>query len=326
MIVGGTAGIGAALAQELAHKLPPSAHITIIGRNSDAAATIIASVRQQALNKWGKGNSTLSDIEFAQVDCGQVFEVKRFCERYIEQLKATGRHLDILILTAGKLSVKGRTPAAPGSRMDAKMAMHFYSRMLFIRQLWASFAPQAIVMSVLDGKHSDAHSKRIHWDDLGLTRPGHYGLRSAATHCQSMTDIMMQGFSSTRGPIGDDVQTLSLIHAYPGFVATGVLRRMDGPFWVRAALAGLANLFASSPETCAERLIEGMVQCQRSTLADSRAMKGTTAGTTGNSLIKWYNLDQAKTIPKEPVENKLVDQVQAHTWQIIDGESDVSNR
>lgn len=317
LVVGGTAGIGAALARKLAHELPPSAHITIIGRNSSAAATIIAAVRQQTSSASGKGIGTRADIEFAQVDCGRVADVKRFCEQYGEQLKAAGQHLDILILTAGKLSTRGRTPAAPGSKMDAKMALHFYSRMLFIRQLGTSFAPRAIVLSVLDGKHSDAHSKGIYWDDLGLAKPGHYGLSSAAIHCQAMTDIMLQGFTSARGSFGKNTQAVSLIHAYPGFVATGVLRRMDGPFWIRAALAGLSKLFASSPETCAKRLIDGMVQCHRPTLANV---------TPGNSLIRWYNLDQAKIIQKRPVEDKLVEQVQAHTWQTIDEEPETSSQ
>ncbi|KAJ9113985.1 hypothetical protein QFC22_005803 [Naganishia vaughanmartiniae] len=323
LIVGGTAGIGAALAQKLAHELPPSAHITFVGRNSSAAATIIASIRQQTSGASGRGTGPVAGIEFAQVDCGRMSDVKRFCEQYSGKLKASGRHLDILILTAGKLSMKGRTLAAPGSKIDAKMAMHFYSRMLFIRQLKTFFVPQSIVMSVLDGKHSDAHSKRIYWDDLGLAKPGHYGLRSAATHCQSMTDIMMQGFASARDPISDDAHAVSLIHAYPGFVATGVLRRMDGPLLVRLALAGLSKLFASSPETCAERLIEGMVQCHRSTLTNVHT-EGNTGETTGAGLIQWYNLDQTKIIPKQSVEQKLIEQVQAHTWQVVDAELEMS--
>ena len=41
LIVGGTAGIGAALAKKLALQLPSTAHITIAGRSRDAAAAVI---------------------------------------------------------------------------------------------------------------------------------------------------------------------------------------------------------------------------------------------------------------------------------------------
>lgn len=309
LVVGGTAGIGASLARKLAYQLPQSSEITIAGRNSDAAAEVIASIRQSGSNaSVGAPDQTLTGV-FEKVDCTRMNDVKRFCKQYSKHLADTGGKLDILILTPGIFSMKGRTPAAPTSSLDLKMALHYYSRMLIIRELKASLAPNAIVMSVLDGKRSNAHDKGIKWDDLALSEPGHYGLSAAAKHRMDMTDVMMQNFASS--PL--DGQAATFIHAYPGIVATGQFTNSKLPFYARVFL-GVLKWFAMSPSTCADRLIDGMVKCHRSTITDVSVNSQSGEG------AKWYNLDLDRIIRKVPVESAVVERVRAHTWKLVDGQ------
>jgi NAD(P)-dependent dehydrogenase (short-subunit alcohol dehydrogenase family) len=310
LVVGGTAGIGASLARRLASQLPPFSEITIAGRNSDAAAEVIASIRQRKSSATGDTGDQSSIAKFEKVDCARMSDVKRFCEQYSKHLFDTGRKLDILILTPGILSMQGWTAAAPKSTIDLKMALHYYARMLIVRELKATLAPEAIVMSVLDGKRSDAHDKAIKWDDLALSEPGHYGLIAAAKHCQAMTDVMMQHFASS--PL--DSRTTTFVHAYPGIVATGQFTNTGLPFYARLFL-GVLKWFAMSPEACADRLIDGMIKCHRSTIANVGQESQSGHGS------KWYNIGPDVVVDKVPVERAVVERVREHTWKILDEQS-----
>lgn len=311
LVVGGTAGIGASLARELASQLPPSSEITIAGRNSDAAAEVIASIRQCKSSASGDTGDQSSIAKFEKVDCARMSDVKRFCEQYSKHLSDTGRKLDILVLTPGILSMQGWTAAAPGSTIDLKMALHYYARMLIVRELKATLAPEAIVMSFLDGKRSDAHDKAIKWDDLALSKPGHYGLNAAAKHCTAMTDVMMQDFASS----SSDSQARTFVHAYPGIVSTGIFSNTGLPFYARFILGLLSKLFAISPETCADRLIDGMIKCHRSTIADVGQ------GSQSDRGAKWYNIGLDVVVDKVPVERAVVERVREHTWKMVDEQS-----
>ena len=225
-------------------------------------------------------------------------DVKRFCEQYRQQLEPEAS-LDILILTPGILSVNGWTPATLNSTIDHKLALHFYARMLIIRDLGPVLSKRAIVVSVLDGKNSNAHDKAIIWNDLALSQPGHYGLRSAMRHSIAMTDIMMQYFAFSAGAHA------TFIHAYPGFVATSTFHNPALPLFVRLGLRVLSSLMASSPAECADRLLEGMVDAHRSSLDSA-------------SGGRWNGLDRGTVVRKRPVNEKVSERVRAHTWQLVD--------
>lgn len=230
-------------------------------------------------------------------------DVKRFSTAYTASV--SGQELssiDLLVLTPGILSLNGRT-VTPPENIDRKMALHYYARMLLIRQLQPIFSDDAIVMSVLDGKSSNIHAKGFNLDNLDLSKPGSFGVPAAATHCQSMTDVMLESFATASGSSQSKKDQL-YIHAYPGLVATSITQGM--PFYAKPFVSGLFKFVAIQPDVCAENLLSGVVTI--------RARKS--EGRRGN-----WNLDEkGKVVEKKEAGEELRRKVEEHTWSLIDSQ------
>lgn len=303
LIVGGTAGIGAAIAHRLALSLGPASTITIAGRNASAAQRIIDAVQAEDSQNV-KGPAT---VNFAPVDCSKVSDVKRFCHDYRTRILHEPTHtLDLLILTPGILAMDGRQPASPGSTLDLKMTLHYYARMLIIRELGPCLSPRALIMSVLDGKNSDAHAQGIKWDDMELASPTNYGIARAAQHCLAFTDIQLEDFALAARARGD---RQSYVHAYPGFVSTGIFNTPRLPWYARWGAKGLSGVLAVTPDTCARRLIEGMAECKRRDLDDE-------------VVTGMWNVDEKGRIlqGKRRADEQLRERVRQHTWHAVDSQ------
>lgn len=285
LVVGGTAGIGAAIAINLAKNLPSSSRITIAGRNKSAADQIISA------------HSGNSHIDFRPINAFLMKDVKQFCADYTSSLqtpcddsKQSLNALDLLILTPGILSLSGRT-ITPPEKIDRKMALHYYSRALVIRELQSILSPSALIMSVLDGKTSDIHSKSIKWDDLDLAKPGSFGVPAAAAHCQAMNDGLMEAFSAQDDRV--------YVHAFPGLVNTDLGKGL--PFAARLFIP-VAKLFAYQPDDCAENMLTGAV-------AAAKEGKGR------------YNVDdKGRLVTKKEAGQELRGKVWDHTWHLVDSQ------
>ncbi len=101
VFAGGTSGIGEAAVLALAAHLPAdaAARIYIVGRNEAAAEAIIARCRQ---------SSPGSTFTFLQQDLRLLADVDRVCTR----IAASEDRLDLLFMTTGYLSVRGRNGKA----------------------------------------------------------------------------------------------------------------------------------------------------------------------------------------------------------------------
>lgn len=328
LIVGATSGIGRSIALNLA-KTYPESNITIAGRSVERGQEIVRLARESRVGGESVAQG-LGKIEFKQVDACVMDDVKRFVKEYREaELKATdGKkvpQVDILVLSQGIFTTQGRTPAHEGSQLDQKMALHYYSRMLFIDELLKPVAtpspspssatskdatpllsPSAIIMSVLDGKGSSATSKHINWSDLDLRGPNIYGLRSAAEHCMGMTDIQFQDLAKTQQA------SRTFVHAFPGFVATDIMNNSNMPGLLKMVSRGFLSLAATDPDVCASRMINGMFEAKRKD--ENPQVGGIHKG--------WWNITEKGVIienkPEADEEHRKI--VREHTKKTIEEE------
>ncbi|CAF1402512.1 unnamed protein product [Adineta steineri] len=231
VVVGGTSGIGRAIALSIGQHCP-SANITIIGRNESAANAILSQLG--------------SNSKFLRADASLMSEIRTVTQKIDA--------VDMLILTQGILSMAGRTPTT--ENIDNKLALHYYGRVLFVQELLPllrSSQNGGKVLFVLDSVNGNP--SKVNWNDMALENT--YTLMAAATHATTFTDLVIQHFASQ-----PENTNVTVTHASPGAVRTQIA---DGlPFWSRLPAKGLmAGLMAigigTSPEDCAEYMIHGIL-------------------------------------------------------------------
>ncbi|KAK2767200.1 NAD(P)-binding protein [Colletotrichum kahawae] len=99
LVVGGTGGIGYAIARQLA---------------ANASATVIISGRTQP------HNIPQANIEFRQLDASSMRLIKQYTDAH---KSSQGPNIDLLVLMQGILTTAGRTETPEG--IDRKMALHY---------------------------------------------------------------------------------------------------------------------------------------------------------------------------------------------------------
>ena len=273
LIVGGTSGIGYAIACRVASSNPASS-VTVVGRNKPASFPH-------------------PNMEFNHLDASSMRSIKR----YTDELKSSGSKLDLLVMSQGILTMQGRTETSEG--IDVKMALHYYGKQLLIRELLPVLSDGGRVLIVLDG--SSGNPAKLIWDDLDLKT--HYGIKAAADHCVSMTDAMVQYWAKVQPDAPADSKK-HFIHAFPGSVNTPIVKGIV-PTYLQAPAGLLAKWTLTSPEKCAERMLDG---------AEDRVKEGTQQGKF------WANIDSKGN----PVKDKAVwtddqmEKITKHTWEVID--------
>ncbi|KAK4120550.1 NAD(P)-binding protein [Parathielavia appendiculata] len=230
LVVGGTGGIGYAIACRIAAESKLST-VIISGRNKPQ-------------------DIPHANIEFRPLDASSMRSIKQYTDAY---KSAPEKDLNLLVLTQGIFSMAGRTETPEG--IDRKMALHYYGRQLLIRELLPVMKDDAKVVIVLDGVRGGPPTK-LNWDDLDLKT--HYSLGNAANHCISMTDAMVQAYAAAQQK-RRSAGRRHFVHAYPGFVQTNISNSL--PWYLRPVARGVGHLFAVSPETCAAHMIRGTYEC-----------------------------------------------------------------
>ncbi|KAF9878373.1 hypothetical protein CkaCkLH20_04411 [Colletotrichum karsti] len=221
LVVGGTGGIGLAIACRLA--AVPTSTVIISGRNEPK-------------------DISHSNISFRSLDASSMRAIKEYAKEFIS---TQDDRLDFLVLTQGILTMAGRTETPEG--IDRKMALHYYGRQLLIRELDSILKDDAKILIVLDGIRGSP-SKLI-WDDLALKT--NFSLANAANHCLSMTDAMIQRYSKK-----NKGTKRCFIHAYPGLVRTNLFQTL--PWYLRAGTQILSSVMGVPADTCAQNLLNGV--------------------------------------------------------------------
>lgn len=275
LVVGGTSGIGYAIACRIASEFKSST-VIISGRNKPQ-------------------DIPHANMEFRPLDASSMRAIKQYTDAYKLGPEKDLR-LDLLVLTQGILSMAGRTETPEG--IDRKMALHYYGRQLLIRELLPVMKDDARVLVVLDGARGGPPAK-LNWDDLDLKT--HYGLGSAANHCISMTDAMVQAYAVQQK--GQNAGKRHFVHAYPGIVQTNIASSL--PWYLRPVTQAVGHLFAVSPDTCAEHMIRGTHECAAAGEKEGRF---------------WSCIDdKGRLVANKPAwSEEQIKRVEEHTWKVVD--------
>jgi hypothetical protein len=182
LFVGGTAGIGKAMAEGFARYTKGNAHIIICGRNRAAAEAIIASFPKPQV---AEGVSRPVH-EFVQCDATLMKNVQATTTELLSRLPK----INFLVQSPGYLTLRGRDETEEG--LDRKMALNYYARWKFTNDLMPLLrkardsGEDAKVFSVLAaGKGAE-----IDLDDLGLKK--NYSVRNSALATPTYTDLMFE--------------------------------------------------------------------------------------------------------------------------------------
>ncbi|KAJ7871289.1 hypothetical protein B0H13DRAFT_2060735 [Mycena leptocephala] len=160
VVVGGTSGVGQAMAEALARQLNGRAHIIIIGRNPTTAAKILATFpKPNEPDGWTH--------EFVPCDGLSMASVRAVCAGLIARLM----RINFLIITAGGPAGNSMVDSyATPEGLDAHLAMRYFMRYLFTRELLPllvsakAMGQHAHVMTVLGAGFGIS----IRTTDLGL--------------------------------------------------------------------------------------------------------------------------------------------------------------
>ncbi|KAJ5143517.1 uncharacterized protein N7515_002304 [Penicillium bovifimosum] len=239
VFVGGTSGIGESTARAFVSSAV-SPRVYLVGRSETRASKIIEDLR--ALNPDGH-------ISFIKGDVSRLQEVDQACKT----IQAKEEKVNLLVLSAGVLTVKGRDETDEG--LDKKLSLHYYSRMRFLYNLLPQLTKAAnaedaapgkqrnlsTVLSVLDARGNSS----LILNDLSLK--DNYTLRNCANHAITMTSLSMEELAAA-------YPSTSFVHAYPGIVKTSLVR--DRGFLMKTAMNAMMVLltpFTVPLEECGQR-------------------------------------------------------------------------
>ncbi|KAH8823850.1 NAD(P)-binding protein [Flagelloscypha sp. PMI_526] len=208
VFVGGTSGIGQGMAQAFAKHTKGNAHIIIVGRNKEAADSIIST--------FPKPTSPEARHEFVQADVSLMTNIHTTTSALLSRLPK----INFLVMTPGIMTMNGRNETSEG--IDKKLAVHYYARFAFAHDLLPLVkkaeekGEDAKVLSVL----AAGTGRKVDLEDLGLKKS--FSLERAASQGVSYNDVAFKEFA-----IQNPSERLTFAHSMPGIVRTGLFKNSD---------------------------------------------------------------------------------------------------
>jgi NAD(P)-dependent dehydrogenase (short-subunit alcohol dehydrogenase family) len=264
IFVGGTAGIGKAMAEGFARYTKGNAHIIICGRNRQAAEAIISTFPQPEV-----AEGTERPVhEFVQCDATLMKNVHKTTSELLARLPK----VNFLVQSPGYLAWKGREETEEG--IDKKMALNYYARCKFTYDLMPLLrkakdsGEDAKVFSVLGaGRGAD-----IDLDDLGLKK--HFTVLKCAVTTPTYTDLVFEvralvlRFKTAMliflQQFAIHNPDMAFTHAYPGLVRTDILKPSQWPLrWLNPFIYAAMYPVTVSPEVCAEHMLYALFEGEK---------------------------------------------------------------
>jgi len=237
IVVGGTSGIGQAMAEEFAKLTNGNARIIIVGRNRQAAELI--------LSRFPKPTSPEALHEFVECDMSLIKRVHAMTMSLLSRLEK----VNYLVLSCGTLKIRGREETAEG--IDQVMAIRYYARWKMIYDLEpllkrAQAAGEASsVLSILGA----GFGGKVYLDDLSLRK--HFSFTAVLNAMPAYNDAMIDSFAA-RNP------GVHFCHIWPGQVNTPLFDGFVDHWvlrWFSPLIYFLIWLFFMSPEACAQIML-----------------------------------------------------------------------
>ncbi|KAJ6462243.1 hypothetical protein C8R47DRAFT_1058179 [Mycena vitilis] len=260
VFVGGTSGIGQAMAEALARQTQGRAQIVLIGRNAAAAVKIIAGF-PKPVEEDG------SVHEFVECDASSMASVRAVSAELIDRLP----RINYLVLSASgpkanSLIECGETPEG----LDTHLAMRYFSRYLFTKELLPLLiqaraeGQPAHVMTVLGA----GMGFKIPSDDLGLAyaRSRTIKMFQGAVISAAAMKGMMRSAAYNDGLVAwfaAQYPDLAFTHIYPGQVATK--GKLFDPGWLLTPLSWIVGYMRHivSQDDCAQYMLYALLDADR---------------------------------------------------------------
>ncbi|TFK38846.1 hypothetical protein BDQ12DRAFT_604984 [Crucibulum laeve] len=255
IFVGGTSGIGQAMAEAFGNYTKGNGRIIIIGRNRASAEAI--------LSKLPPSKIPGAPHEFVQCD----LTLMRNVEKATKDLLARVPKVNYLVMSPGIMTMSGRDETEEG--IDKKLAVHYYARWKFTRDLIPALerakdeGEDVKVLSVL----AAGITGPVDLNDLGLKKG--FSLAQAGLQASTYNDLMVESFAALH-------PKLTFIHSAPGAVRTHLLSSSPTLF-IRVAssvLGVFAYPLTRSPAECAESMWYGVWNTAKAGAKGSTSIPG----------------------------------------------------
>lgn len=234
LITGANAGLGKAIARELATR---GAALILAGRSG------IPATGDDLRAETGNQNITMEYVDlsdFASIDA------------LIARLTVAGTHIDRLILNAGLMSQKAQKSA---QGFETMFAVHLLGNQRLATGLVAAgLIPKgegARIIAVSSEAHRSAPP--LDWATFGTFTPhGVSGAMKQYGHSKLALSLMVRHLAKTLiGP--DGTPQIGVFHMCPGPINSSIVR--DAPALIRGPVKAMMNAFFPSPEKAARPVI-----------------------------------------------------------------------
>ncbi|QKX64052.1 uncharacterized protein TRUGW13939_11225 [Talaromyces rugulosus] len=219
VFIGATSGIGrASLLQFAQHTAQNKPRVYFVGRSQAAADEILQQLRRIKPDDGADGGGGGAEYVFIQADVSLLSQVDEVCK----QIKEKESVINVLFLSQGTLDMTTET----SEKLSLILALSYFSRMRFIANLLPLLqtAGTATMFSRVISVMAGTKEGPINPSDIAGKHVAPWKSRG---HMCSMMTLTMEHFADDNNN-NDSYNQVSFVHAYPGFVDTGLGRSMKG--------------------------------------------------------------------------------------------------